>query len=72
MTFNHIYYFLECAKCLNFSEAARNLFMTQPALGRQITALEKELNMQLFFRSTHGMKLTPAGKFTVALPHRIL
>lgn len=61
MTINQIRYFLEVAACLNFSEASRRLFMTQPALGRQITALETELNMQLFHRSTHGLKMTPAG-----------
>lgn len=63
MTINQIRYFLEVAKCLNFSTASRRLFMTQPALGRQITALETELNMQLFHRSTHGLRLTPAGEY---------
>ena len=63
MTFNQIRYFLEVARCLNFSTASRRLFMTQPALGRQITALEAELNMQLFRRSTHGLHLTPAGVY---------
>ena len=63
MTVNQIQYFLEVANTLNFSEAARLLYMTQPALGRQITALESELNMQLFYRSTHGLKLTPSGLY---------
>lgn len=61
MTINQIRYFLEVASCLNFSAASRHLYMTQPALGRQITALETELNMQLFHRPTHGLRLTPAG-----------
>lgn len=63
MTYNQIRYFLMVAEELNFLKAAEKLYMTQPALGRQITALEKELNLQLLIRSTHGMKLTPAGKY---------
>ena len=63
MTYNQIRYFLKVAEELNFLKAAEKLYMTQPALGRQITALEKELNLQLLIRSTHGMKLTPAGKY---------
>lgn len=61
MTFRQIEYFLEVAKCNNISDAAENLFVTQPTLGRQMSALEAELNMQLFMRSNKGTKLTPAG-----------
>lgn len=63
MTFNQIRYFLEVAEHLSFSTAAQNLYMTQPALGRQITALEQELNIQLFLRTTRSVKLTPAGQY---------
>ena len=63
MTYNQIRYFLTVAEELNFLKAAQKLYMTQPALGRQITALERELNVQLLIRTTHGMRLTPAGKY---------
>ncbi len=62
MNISQIQYFLEAARCLNISEAARHLYITQPTLGRQLTALEKELNMQLFLRSNKGLLLTPAGR----------
>ncbi len=61
MNIKQIEYFLEIAKCKNISDAAEHLYVTQPTLGRQMTALEAELNMQLFFRSNKGMRLTPAG-----------
>lgn len=61
MTISQIQYFLEVADCRNISEAARHLFITQPTLGRQLTSMEKELNMQLIIRSNHGIQLTPAG-----------
>ena len=61
MTISQILSFLEVARCKNISEAAKHLYTTQPALGRQLTALETELNMQLMIRSNRGIKLTPAG-----------
>lgn len=54
--------FLEAAKELNFSRAAQNLFISQPALSRHISALEKELNISLFQRSANKrISLTDAG-----------
>ncbi len=59
MTITQIKYFLTLAKCLNFTKAADILFITQPALSRQISAMENELNIQLFIRSNRFVKLTP-------------
>lgn len=56
-----IKYFLTAARCLNFTEAAAQLYISQPALSQQISALEKELNMQLFIRSKKKVYLTPAA-----------
>lgn len=61
MTENNLLYFHEVAKYLNFSEAARRLSMTQPALSRQIMKLEDELGFDLFVRSTKEVSLTPGG-----------
>lgn len=56
-------YFVTAAKCLNFTEAANQLFISQPTLSRQITAIESELNMQLFIRDKRSVRLTPAGEY---------
>lgn len=61
MTQTQIKYFLAAARCLNFTEAARQLHITQPALSQQITAIESELNMQLFIRHKNKLRLTPAA-----------
>ncbi len=61
MTDLQIKYFLKAAQRLNFSEAAKELFITQPALSQQITAIENELNMQLFIRDKNKLRLTPAA-----------
>jgi DNA-binding transcriptional LysR family regulator len=57
-----IKYFLKAAQRLNFSEAAKELYITQPALSQQIAAIEKELNMQLFIRDKNKLRLTPAAE----------
>lgn len=61
MTLNQLKYFIAVARCLSFTEAARSLFMTQPALSRQIQAMEEELGTQLFVREKKTLKLTPGG-----------
>lgn len=49
------------ARCLNFRAAAEELHLTQPAVSRQIKALEDELGFALFTRGTRHVALTPAG-----------
>lgn len=53
--------FLVTAEEGSLSAAARALGMTQPTLGRQVTALEKELGVVLFERAGQGLILTPSG-----------
>ncbi len=61
MTTSQINCFLAAASTLNFTKAAKMLFITQPALSKQIASLEKEFNMQLFVRLRSSVRLTPAG-----------
>jgi len=53
--------FLVTAEEGSLSAAARALGMTQPTLGRQVTAFEKELDIILFERVGQGLALTPSG-----------
>ena len=55
-------YFMELAKCLNFTKAALNLYIAQPALSQQIAELEKQLGTALFVRNSRSVALTPAGE----------
>jgi DNA-binding transcriptional LysR family regulator len=55
-------YFVTVAGELSFIRAAQLLHMTQPALSRQISALERDLGAQLFERDRRGTALTPAGQ----------
>ena len=53
--------FLEVANCLNFSRAAERLNVTQPAVSHQINALENELGVKLFQRTSKSVRLTQEG-----------
>lgn len=54
-------YFLVVAEEGSVTGAARRLHMAQPPLSQQIRKLEEELGCTLFERSSHGLRLTPAG-----------
>lgn len=61
MNSTQIEYFLTLCKYKNYSETARRLFVSQPTISKQIAALEEELDMKLFERSTNTLKLTMQG-----------
>lgn len=54
--------FLEVVKRLNFTKAAEILNISQPAVSRHVAALEKELGVQLVFRTKRETRLTQAGR----------
>src|SRR5882757_2008993 len=59
--------FRAVAHHLNFSRAAEELLLTQPAVTQQIKALEEECGVPLFDRSGGHITLTPGGQ--VLLPY---
>lgn len=61
ISFQQIDYFLTVAETLNFTDAAKLLYISQPALSKQISVLEKELGFSLFQRDRHHVELTPEG-----------
>lgn len=54
-------YFSEIAEAGSFTAAAARLHIAQPALSRQIAALERDLGVELFVRQPSGVALTEAG-----------
>ena len=55
-----VFYYV--ATSLSFSEASKQLYISQSAVSQSIKTLEKKLNQPLFIRSTKKVQLTPAGK----------
>ncbi len=62
LDWNRIRAFLATAETGSLSAAARALGLTQPTLGRQIAALERELGVVLFERAGRGLVLTPTAR----------
>jgi acetyl esterase/lipase len=58
----HLRSFVAVAEDLNFGRAAARLYLSQPALSRQISALERLIGCELLRRSTHSVELTLAGE----------
>ena len=54
--------FLELSESLNISRTAEALRLSQPAVSRQLLALEESLGVQLFHRQSRGLSLTQAGR----------
>lgn len=55
-----VFYYV--ATSLSFSEASKQLYISQSAVSQSIKTLEKKLEQSLFIRSTKRVQLTPAGK----------
>lgn len=62
MELRQLRYFVAVAEEGNISRAAKKIFLTQPALSRQIKALEEEIGQCLLKREAHSIRLTPVGE----------
>ncbi|MCD6671287.1 MAG: LysR family transcriptional regulator [Burkholderiaceae bacterium] len=62
MNLRQLEYFVQVAELGSFSRAARLLGLAQPALSRQVRALETDLRETLLLRNGRGVELTDAGR----------
>jgi LysR family transcriptional activator of nhaA len=62
LNFNHLYYFHVTAAEGGVKPAAERLGVTQPTVSEQIRLLERALGVQLFERTSTGLRLTQAGR----------
>ena len=72
MTFQQLKYADAVAECGSLSEAARQVFVTQPTLTESIRALEEELRVAIFTRSSRGVTVTREGEEFLASARQIL
>ncbi len=61
MTLVQLRYFVALAEQRNFSRVGKQFFVTQAVVSYHIRALEENLGVKLFTRSTRSVRLTPAG-----------
>ena len=72
MNFRQMQYVVMLSEMRNFSQVADRLGISQPALSKQISSLEKELGVRLFNRDTTPLSLTPAGSCYVETAKEML
>lgn len=65
-------YFVAVAEHLHFTRAAETLYVTQPAMSKQVASLERSLGAALFVRRSWGVSLTPAGDALLPYAREIL
>ena len=61
MTITQIRYFIQVAENMNFTKAARQLYVAQQVVSKQVKRLEEELGFLLFERKQQGIELTAGG-----------
>ena len=72
MTLQQLKYADAVAECGSLSEAARQMFVTQPTLTESLRALEEELRVAIFTRSSRGVTVTREGEEFLASARQIL
>ena len=72
MNSRQLQYAIMLAKTRNFSQAAQNFDMSQPAFSKHIISLENEVGIKLFDRSTNPLTLTPAGEFFIEKAQKLV
>ena len=72
MTLQQLKYADAVASCGSISEAARKCFVTQPTLTEAVRALEEELRIAIFTRSSRGASVTREGEEFLASARQIL
>ena len=72
MEYRQLKYFIKVAETLNFSQASKELFITQSTLSQQIRQLEQEMDAQLFMRDSHSVSLTEAGAALLPYARKVM
>lgn len=72
MELDQLRYFLRVAERGNFTRAAEDMLISQPALSRSIQKLEEELGQPVFERKTRSVSLTDAGTLLQARAQQVL
>ena len=62
MDFKQLEAFITVSKLKSFSKAANAIYLSQPTISSHISSLERELNIQLFDRTSKEVNLTPVGE----------
>lgn len=72
MTLQQLKYISMVEKCGSFSKAAQKLYVSQPSVSSLVHALEEELGITVFTRSSSGIAITNEGRQLLKLSNKLL
>lgn len=72
MTLQQLRYIVTIVNCGSISEAAKELFITQPSLSNAVKELEKEMGISIFNRSSKGIALSSQGMEFLSYARQVL
>ena len=72
MTLQQLRYIVTIVNCGSISEAAKQLFITQPSLSNSVRELEKEMGISIFNRSSKGIALSSQGMEFLSYARQVL
>ena len=72
MTLQQLKYIIKIVECGSITEAAKQLFITQPSLSTAVKELEKELGIEIFYRTTKGISLSVDGSEFLSYARQII
>lgn len=72
MNLEQLPYFIAIARSKSLSDAARSVGVSQPALSKYLSELERSLGLELFFREKKKLQLTQAGRIYLRAACKIL
>lgn len=72
MTLQQLKYIIKIVECGSITEAAKQLFITQPSMSTAVKELEKELGIEIFYRTTKGISLTIDGTEFLSYARQII
>ncbi|WP_353852724.1 LysR family transcriptional regulator [Dehalobacter restrictus] len=72
MTLQQLKYIIKIVECGSITEAARQLFITQPSLSTAVKELEIELGIEIFYRTNKGISLSVDGTEFLSYARQII
>lgn len=72
MTLQQLKYIIKIVECGSITEAAKQLFITQPSLSAAVKDLEKELGIEIFYRTAKGISLSDDGAEFLSYARQII
>lgn len=72
MTLRQLKYIIKIIECGSITEASKQLFITQPSLSIAVKELEKEIGIEIFYRTTKGISLSTDGTEFLSYARQII